>query len=89
MNKLQSVGMHALLAGGFGGIICVIKESLFDDKNSSFKEIAKTFGKGFAIGAALGGTSELFYYNGREEFKKKVFNEYYQQRRAEESRKRH
>ena len=88
MNKLKSVGVKALLTGGFGGIICVIKESLFDDEEpnkTSFKELAKTFGKGFVIGAALGGTSELFFYDGREKFKKQVFEEYYQQRRAAES----
>lgn len=90
MNKLQSVGVKALLTGGFGGVICVIKESLFDDeKTTRFRRIAKTFGKGFVIGAALGGTSELFYYDGREKFKEQVFENYYQQRRAAESQGRH
>lgn len=92
MNKLKSTVMQAILAGWFGGIICVIKESLFDDENSnevSFKKIAKTFGKGFAVGTALGGIDELFSYNGREKFKEQAFEEYYQQRRAAESQGRH
>ena len=68
--------MNAVIKGAFGGLVCVIEDSLFNDtEETSFKHVLKKFRNGFLIGSALGGLSEACYYDSRQEFLKNLRGE--------------
>lgn len=77
-DKLVSIGISSMIGGLFGGLICCIKDALFEkdvEKSTSLKEAGKSFGGGFLIGSALSGLQETLFYDGREKFKERVIEE--------------
>lgn len=82
-DKLFMVSLSSVVGGLFGGLVCVIKDSLFEKdikKSTDLKESAKSFGRGFLVGSILNGTQEALFYNNREEFKNRVIESEVQRR---------
>jgi hypothetical protein len=82
-DKLVSISISSIIGGLFGGLVCCIKDALFEkniEKSTSLKEAGKSFGRGFLIGSAFSGLNETLFYDGREKFKNEMIEKEIQRR---------